>query len=235
MSIPGPGDPRDDWPKRWDKDFDAVNQWAQDAALNSLVEKWKLKGTRWATILHLRVLRLRFNTKPSWAGGAGFAAKDLPGDFFDTWLVGRLSKINETLALGIGVYHLDTDWFGGLGSNWWTGGPNGYNIERRTTSELLHFLERSMDLQNASKGSFVDPEKWIWKAGFGFNDFSNLSDALTAANTPAITHDLELRWIRDAAKSDVSSVVNDKVPGRLILEITTPTMPANANDFRRRP
>jgi|GEM_PF-4172954 len=249
MSVPGPGDPRPLWPNRWSDNELAVpnaanpipdQSWARDARLAQMADAWNNVGNatplaRWETILHLRVVRMKFN------GVGGPMALDVRARYFPTWMGGRLSDVDAAVGLGNDAIHLNVDWFGENGSHWWNTNPKGHP-ERRLATALLHFLESSTDLPNASAGSGWDPKTWLWMAGTPWvNPDKSLNWAImnqvlvTPAYIPNSAMNVRIEWKRGGPApgyTDIDTSIRTD-GGVRVLTITTPDI--TRRDFTPQP
>jgi hypothetical protein len=176
---------------------------------------------RWATILHLRVVRLKFN------GVSGATAREIRRRFFGTWMGGRLSDVDKAVGLGNDEIHLNIDWFGDNETNWWAAPITG-NAERRLAGDILHFLESSTNLPNAYSGSPVKPGDWLWMPGTPWvNPDKSLNWAImnqaltTTAYIPNNVLPVRIEWKRGAAYNDIATGVKTDA-GVRVLTITTP-------------
>ncbi|HMO94823.1 MAG TPA: hypothetical protein PKD27_01805 [Tepidiformaceae bacterium] len=166
--------------------------WRTDEVLLELATLWNTApdGTtsnRWEAVKSLRVLRLA-------QYGNDSHTSDIPPRYFAAYRLNRLSEVARTLnATQLSAPHLDIDWFGNSKENWWTAGGTAKYEERRMTTALLSFLERSMGL-SPSPGTAT--AKWSWPASFAPKP-GGLRDGLErlgAVDQPAA---VRFEWHRD--------------------------------------
>ncbi len=216
----------------------SADRWTTDPALRQLADRWNTNTTsattpRWETIKHLRVLRMALNGYADW----NTYGSKIPSPYFASWQTPRLSTPAKALgASQLTDPHLDIDWFGDSGTNWWDpslnpggakisaapGPPKGSGIERRLATAILHFLEASTSLSLVGKSaSPVDPTRWSWATPPASWDAGLVSGA-----PPWNTKSVRLEWHRVAGKPDVTTQVIHSGPVSTLV-ITTPFQSRN--------
>mgnify|MGYP001245499441 CR=1 FL=1 len=173
MSLPGdPETGLETHPWRVSKVLDASKQ-TLDPALHYLSNRWEVGTTRWTTICHLRVLLLRWF-------GTGITYEDvvehIPAPYKPTYGSGRLASIPARVGFGQPIAaHMNIDWFGPTGVNWWGPGVVGETTEHEVATKLLWFLEEVTGL--GASVNVSDIGSWSWPDG---NPRPVVKDALDA-------------------------------------------------------
>lgn len=150
-------------------------------------------STRWETIKHLRVLRLAQNDAD------GFK-DDIPAQYFNAYRIETLSSVAASIgATEIEPVHLDIDWFGRGKDNWWDTADSTKSEERRMTTALVHFLERSLGMDTSPAKL---PRNWPWPAEFQLPP-QTVRDGMTRAGVLlAQPTTVRFEWVRDAPDSE---------------------------------
>lgn len=132
----------------------------RDETLWRLVEKAGNRNDRWELVCHLRLLLLVLTGVA--VEGAAYPA--LRKRQRAVLAGGRLSTVGVELGIQKIVNnpeHLNLDWFGPDGVNWWDTKIDPIAAEKAVAEGILHYFERSLGLAESGVGT----DEWSWPPG----------------------------------------------------------------------
>ena len=173
----------------------------QHGTLEDISDHLATAEERFLAVKHLRVLRASlYKALPF---GQYFA---LGPQWYAAYSDPRLSRVAEALQISTisnQPWHVDIDWFGPPGENWWDGEPDGRVLLRMICNTLLNVLEGSLGLPFSGPA----PSSWKWGKGVadGIAGLNSVRGPRGRADRPLV-----IEWELDPAQStfQVSKLTN---------------------------
>lgn len=186
-----------------------------EETLGQFVAQTTPRPARWEAVKLLRLLRLVLEGQP-------IQPQALPGLTYRQRAVIRAGRLSEA-AIQVAMQkvvdnpeHLDRDWFGSAGINWWANPLADGTAEKAVVTGVLHYLERSLGLGESGPAT----NQWSWPAGTvtaGRYWWDLLTDAAVAPAAGAGFNNLRVDWHVGA-----SATVECSISAANVLVMNTP-------------